>query len=99
MRWAHLITPMCQILNVVITSCVSFVLVYIVFFFFFSFFLNYLMGCHRRISRRGPDRLRPNEMNLFAPNLRRRAAHLGGTVLRLLDNINTSSSGVEASRF
>lgn len=57
------------------------------------------MGCHRRISRRGPDRLRPNEMNLFAPNLRRRAAHLGGTVLRLLDNINTSSSGVEASRF
>lgn len=56
------------------------------FFLFFSFFLNYLMGCHRRISRRGPDRLRPNEMNLFAPNLRRRAAHLGGTVLRLLDN-------------
>lgn len=57
------------------------------------------MSCHRRISHRGPDRLRPNEMNLFAPNLRRRAAHLGGTVLRLLDNINTSSSGVEASRF
>lgn len=97
MRWAHLITPMCQILNVVITSCVSFVLVYILFFFLL--FLNYLMSCHRCISRRGPDRLRPNEMNLFAPNLRRRAAHLGGTVLRLLDNINTSSSGVEASRF
>lgn len=40
MRWAHLITPMCQILNVVITSCVSFVLVYIVFFVFFSFFFK-----------------------------------------------------------
>lgn len=36
MRWAHLITPMCQILNVVITSCISFVLVY----------FYYLMSCY-----------------------------------------------------
>lgn len=35
----------------------------------------------------------------FAPNLGQRAAHLGGTVLRLLDEIYSSSSGVEASRF
>lgn len=75
MRWAHLITPMCQILNVVITSCISFVLVhfyYLICCFIFVIFLS------------GHDRLRPNEMNL-APNLGRCAAHLGGTALRLLD--------------
>lgn len=75
MRWAHLITPMCQILNVIITSCISFVLVhfyYLICCFIFVIFLS------------GHDRLRPNEMNL-APNLGRCAAHLGGTALRLLD--------------
>lgn len=35
----------------------------------------------------------------FAPNLGRRAAHLGGPVLRLLDKIYSSSSGVEDSWF
>lgn len=55
MRWARLITPMCQILNVVITSCISFVLVYFLLpheLFSLLFFLS------------GHDRLRPNEMNL-----------------------------------
>ena len=36
---------------------------------------------------------------ISAPDLGQRAAHLGGTVLRLLDEMYSSSSGVEAPRF
>lgn len=79
---------MCQILNSVITSCISFVLVY---FLITSYVVIFVFPS-------GHDRLRPNEMKL-APNLGRCAAHLGGTNLRLLNKIYSSSSGVEASRF
>lgn len=80
---------MCQILNVIITSCISFVLVY--FYYLISCYLCrfpvlVMIVCGQM-------------KRTFAPNLGRRAAHLGGTVLRLLDKIYSSSSGVEASRF
>lgn len=74
---------------VVITSCISFVLV--CFYYLMScdlcrFHVLVMIVCGQMKST-------------FAPNLGRRAAHLGGTVLRLLDKIYSSSSGVEPSRF
>lgn len=51
---------MCQILNVIITSCISFVLVY------FYYLIRLSFSCL------GHDRLRPNEMNLCSkPRLTR----------------------------
>lgn len=64
-----MVTPMFQILSIVITSCTSSVL--------FCFY--YLMSCY--ISHLGLDRLWPNENEHFAPNLGQRAAHLRGSVL------------------
>lgn len=63
-------------------------------FFFFNYLMSYLFHFPVLVM------IVCGQMKqTFAPNLGRHAAHLGGTVMRLLDKIRSSSSGVEASRF